>query len=134
MKLTFSGPAAGVGAKQSWTGKSSGNGSVEITKADPQEGISYDFELSGFRSTGGIMFFPGPDGTIVAWHAEGDLSFNPINRFCGVWMDRMMGPDLETGLRNLKAKVEKAADKSILLQLQDSAPPSTPPTEPAESR
>jgi len=134
MKLTFTGPEEGVGAKQSWTGKSSGTGSVEITKADPQEGISYDFMLEGFRSTGGIKFFPGPDGTIVAWHAEGDLGLNPINRFCGLLMDRMMGPDLETGLQNLSVKVKKEANKGVLPQLQESARPATPPAEPPESR
>src|SRR5262245_50120908 len=93
MKVSFSGPEEGVGAKQSWSGKSSGSGNIEITKADPQVGIDYDFALEGYRSTGGLMFFPGPDGTIVAWHAEGDLGFNPINRYCGLFMDKMMGPD-----------------------------------------
>jgi hypothetical protein len=134
MKVTFSGPEQGVGSNQSWTGKSSGTGTLEITKADPQEGISYDFLLDGFRSTGGINFFPGPDGTLVAWHAEGDLGFNPINRFCGLLMESMMGPDLEKGLRNLKAKIEKASSNAALSQLQDSAPLSTPPAETTESR
>jgi len=133
MKITFSGPEEGVGARQSWTGKSSGSGSVEITKADPQEGISYDFELEGFHSTGGINFFPGPDGTLIAWHAEGDLGFNPVHRFYGLMMDRMMGPDLETGLRNLKTRVEKAADRGVLPQLQEAAHASAPSAEAAQS-
>src|SRR6185369_2354641 len=58
MKVSFSGPEEGVGAKQSWAGKSSGSGNIEITKADPQGGIDYDFALEGYRSTGGVMFFP----------------------------------------------------------------------------
>src|SRR5437762_7264118 len=43
MKIEFSGPEEGVGAKQSWEGKSSGRGSIEITTVDPQEGIRYAF-------------------------------------------------------------------------------------------
>jgi len=134
MKVTFSGPDEGVGARQSWSGKSSGSGSIAITKAEPLEGISYDFLREGFRSTGGINFFPGPDGTLVAWHAEGDLGFNPINRFCGLVMDRMMGPDLETSLRNLKFNVEKAANTAVLPQLPESQTPGPSPPQSAEPR
>lgn len=31
---------------------------------------------------------------------------NPISRYFGLMMDRFMAPDFETGLNNLKKKVE----------------------------
>ena len=122
MKVTFSGPEEGVGARQSWEGNSSGKGSVEITKASPEEGIAYDFAFDGSPSTGGISFFPSFDGaTLVTWHAEGDLGMNPIARYFGLLMDRFMGPDFEVGLTNLKKKVEAAQRRSNLPQLEQAA-------------
>jgi uncharacterized protein YndB with AHSA1/START domain len=109
MRIQFSGPEEGVGAKQSWEGKSSGRGSIEIVKASPEEGIAYKFSFDGNRSTGGIGFFSGVDaGTLVTWYADGDLGMNPIARYFGTQMDRFMGPDFEKGLINLKKKVEAA--------------------------
>ncbi len=109
MKIEFSGAEEGVGARQTWEGKSSGRGSIEIVKASPEEGIAYAFSFDGNPSTGGIGFFPGvDDGTLVTWYADGDLGMNPIARYFGLQMDRFMGPDFEQGLRNLKKKVEAA--------------------------
>jgi uncharacterized protein YndB with AHSA1/START domain len=108
MKIEFSGPEEGVGARQSWEGKSSGRGSIEITSADPQEGIRYAFSFDDNPSTGGIAFFPGPDSALVSWYADGDLGMNPVARYFGLQMDRFMGPDFEQGLMNLKKKVETA--------------------------
>src|SRR5262245_8313243 len=118
MKVAFSGPEEGVGARQSWEGKASGKGSAEITKASPEEGIAYDFAFDGSPSTGGISFFPSFDGaTLVTWHAEGDLGINPIARYFGLLMDRFMGPDFEVGLTNLKKKVEAANRMRSIEQL-----------------
>jgi uncharacterized protein YndB with AHSA1/START domain len=109
MTIQFSGAEEGVGAKQSWDGKSSGRGSIEITKANPEEGIAYAFSFDGNPSTGGIGFFSGLDGgTLVTWHADGDMGMNPIARYFGTQMDRFMGPDFEKSLLNLKKKVEAA--------------------------
>jgi len=108
MKIEFSGPEEGIGAKQSWEGESSGRGSIEITKANPEEGIAYAFSYDGNRSTGGIGLFPGPDCALVTWYADGDLGMNPIARYFGRLMDSYMGPDFERGLINLKKKVEAA--------------------------
>lgn len=101
------GPATGVGAVQSWTAKS-GNGSIKLTASDPKVGVSYElnFNEGRFVSTGRIQLFPVDGGTRVLWTNEGDFGGNPIGRYLGLLMDRMMGADCEIGLRNLKAKVE----------------------------
>jgi len=101
MKVEFSGPEEGVGAKQSWEGKSSGRGSMKSLSADPQEGIRYAFSFDGNPSTGGIGFFPGPDSTLVAWYADGDLGMNPLPATLAC-NGRFMGPDFRAGLINLR--------------------------------
>jgi hypothetical protein len=111
MKITYSGPESGVGAIDEFEGESvGGHGRFEITKSHPQEGIEYklDFDHGSMVSTGGIKYAPEGQGTKVTWTNEGELGINPISRWCNAFglMDRMMGPDFETGFANLKKKVE----------------------------
>jgi hypothetical protein len=111
LEMTYAGPAEGVGAKSHWASNSAGDGDMEITASDPAKGIAYDLAFDGgaMKSTGGIDYVPTSGGTIVTWHAEGDLGFNPVSRYFGLLMDGMMGPDLATGLANLKQRVESEA-------------------------
>ncbi len=50
---------------------------------------------------------PDGSGTRVTWTNEGDMGANPVNRYFGLMMDRMVGPDFEAGLKNLKALAER---------------------------
>jgi len=108
MRISFSGPEAGVGATYSWQGKSTGHGTLKITRSDPEKGIGYDldFENGKYLSRGAILLEPAGDAVKVTWSNEGDLGWNPVSRYFGLLMDRMMGPDFEEGLRNLKREVE----------------------------
>lgn len=108
MKISFAGPEAGVGAIYSWEGKSTGQGTLKITRSEPNKGIGYDlnFENGKYVSTGDIALEPAGDSVKVTWSNEGNLGWNPISRFFGLFMDKMMGPDFEEGLRNLQKKVE----------------------------
>jgi len=109
MKIEFSGPEEGAGAKQAWSGKSSGSGQIEFVTSSPTEGITYKFEFENAPSTGGIKFEPADkNSTRVTWYADGDAGFNPIARYFGLLMDRFIGPDFEKGLDNLKKKSEAA--------------------------
>lgn len=114
MQVSFSGPEAGVGAVYSWTGKSSGNGTLKVTAAEPGRSVSYslDFENGKHVSTGALTIEPQGDGVLVRWHNAGELGANPVNRIFGLMMDRMMGPDFEEGLRKLKRRVESKAGTS----------------------
>ena len=42
----------------------------------------------------------------VTWFNQGDLGWNPVSRYFGLLMDKMMGPDFEEGLENLRRKAE----------------------------
>jgi len=108
MQVKFVGPESGVGAGYSWEGKSTGQGSIKFTRAEPGKGISYDldFEHGKYQSTGAITFEPSGESIKVTWSNEGDLGANPVNRYFGLMMDRMLGPDFEEGLNNLKRTVE----------------------------
>jgi Polyketide cyclase / dehydrase and lipid transport len=108
MRVSFTGPEAGMGASYSWEGKSSGRGTLKITRSEPDESIGYDldFEKGKHVSKGAITLEPSGESVAVTWSNEGDLGWNPVSRFFGLFMDKMMGPDLEEGLRNLQKKVE----------------------------
>jgi hypothetical protein len=108
MKLNFTGPEAGVGAVYSWTGKTSGSGTLKLTRSEPSKLIAYDldFEHGKYLSKGEISFVAEGEMVAVKWSNAGDLGANPVNRWFGLLMDRMMGPDLQTGLENLKRQAE----------------------------
>ena len=108
MKMSFAGPEAGVGASYSWEGKSSGRGTLKLTQSNPDKGIAYelDFENGKYVSRGAIDLEPTGESVNVTWSNEGDLGWKPVSRFFGLFMDAMMGPDFEEGLRNLQRKVE----------------------------
>src|SRR5947207_8413197 len=60
MQVKFAGPESGVGAGYSWEGKSTGQGSIKFTRAEPGKGISYDldFEQRKYKSFGSIRLHP----------------------------------------------------------------------------
>jgi hypothetical protein len=57
-------------------------------------------------SQGGIEFEKSGDGLRIVWFNEGDLGWNPVSRYFGLLMDRMMGPDFEEGLTKLQKRAE----------------------------
>jgi len=108
MKVSFAGPETGVGATYRWDGKSTGQGTLKLTRSDVNKSIGYDldFENGKYVSTGAIVLEPAGDSVRIIWSNEGQLGWNPVSRVFGLFMDKMMGPDFEEGLRNLQQKVE----------------------------
>jgi uncharacterized protein YndB with AHSA1/START domain len=108
MKMAFSGAPAGQGAKWEWEGKD-GKGSMEFTAAQPDKSITYrlGFVEMNMFSTGNLTLTPEAGGTRVSWTNEGDMGRNPMMRWFAPFMDSMMGPDFDAGLKNLKALAEK---------------------------
>ena len=105
----FEGPAQGVGATLVAVGKSSGDGTVKITRAVPTEGVAYtlDFNHGTQLFDGVISFANSPDGLRVTWTLTTDLGTNPLKRWAGLAMGTLMGGDMENGLAKLKAQVEE---------------------------
>ena len=108
MQMEYGGPAAGVGARWSWRSDGEGNGTMEFIEAVPGERLAYrlSFPDVGMRSTGQLRIEPEGSGVRVSWSNEGDMGANPVNRWFGLFMDRLVGPDFEAGLNNLKRLAE----------------------------
>ncbi|GAB3252180.1 SRPBCC family protein [Nocardioides dilutus] len=113
MTRTFSGADAGVGARYAWAGnRKAGEGSMEIKGSTPER---IDIELAflkPFKATNhvDITFTPtgtGADGgTDVAWRMTGAHAGLAKLVFRFMSMDKMVGPDFEKGLAQLKALAE----------------------------
>jgi uncharacterized protein YndB with AHSA1/START domain len=108
MKIDYTGPASGAGAKWAWQSKSEGNGSMEFISADVSRGIGYKLVLAdvGMTSTGVLSMAPAGSGTKLTWTNEGEFGGNPFMRYFGLVMDRMVGKDYEACLAKLKKLVE----------------------------
>jgi hypothetical protein len=108
MAMTFFGPESGAGAGWSWISKTEGQGRMTFLTADPVKGFTYElyFPDFGSTSTGDIRFEPEGDGTRVTWTNAGSVGRNPLMHYMAIAMDRMVGPDFEAGLANLKAIAE----------------------------
>jgi uncharacterized protein YndB with AHSA1/START domain len=109
MEVHFSGPPFGQGAKWSWKSKSEGAGNMEFPRVEPNHRIEYalSFPEFGMKSAGQFTFEPDGPATKVTWTNGGDVGTNPLKHYFAALMDRMVGPDFEKGLENLKALAEK---------------------------
>ena len=109
MTLRFDGPDTGVGATMVAAGKSSGDGTVKLTQADPAGGIAYtlDFNHGVQVFSGAIRYTNCSGGLRVTWTLEANLGANPLKRWAGLAMGSLMGGDMEQGLANLKRRVEE---------------------------
>lgn len=108
MQVEYAGPPSGVGAKWTWRSESEGNGTMEFTDAVPGERLTYrlSFPDFGMQSSGQMKIEPQASGVRVSWSNEGDMGASPVNRWFGLFMDRLVGPDFEAGLANLKRLAE----------------------------
>ena len=108
MKITYKGPPFGMGAKWEWVSKTEGSGAMEFTRVQPERAVEYSLSFPAYnmRSTGAITLEPSGSSTKVTWNNAGDVGGNPIKHYLTLMMDRIVGPDFEAGLANLKALAE----------------------------
>ena len=109
MTLKFEGPESGAGSVMVAAGKSSGDGTVKITGADPMNGVAYtlDFNHGAQLFVGAIRYTNTPDGLCVTWTLDADVGGNPLKRWAGLAMGSLMGGDMEHGLAKLKVCLEE---------------------------
>lgn len=113
MKTTIDGPESGVGARYHWSGNDKvGEGEMRITEsaAPGRIAIKLDF-LKPFASTSTttFTFTPAEGGTHVTWAMDGKADFMTKAMSLMAPMDKMIGPDFEKGLAQLKTVAEAAA-------------------------
>lgn len=111
MKRSYSGEPSGKGAKYEWQGnKQVGHGRMEIVESTPPTKVlmKLDF-VTPFPANNMAEFTlePRGDSTVVTWAIYGPSPF--MSKFMGIFMsfDTMIGKEFETGLANLKVRMEK---------------------------
>lgn len=104
---TYSEQSFGVGAKVSWTSKKSGDGTQTLTESTPYTTIKSDIDFGKMGiSHCTWTLAPEGNGTKVTWTMSGDQGRKIIARYFNLFMDKMVGPDFEKGLQNLKGLLE----------------------------
>ena len=110
MKSEFRGTDGTVGSVSHWSSEDGGVGEGEQEIVGIKEGERIDYELRFIRpmeSTAGAYMTTEDAGgnTLVKWGFHGNSPY-PMN-FMNLFMEGMIGNDLETGLTNLKNIMEK---------------------------
>ena len=123
MKVEYINAGVGENAGYSWSSENPqlGSGQLMITAAVPYNSIAttMDFMEEG-TATGYFVFSEEGNSTTVSWGFDTDLGFNPIDRWFGLMFDRMLGPDFEEGLENLKVVSETIfAEKQPVCEIRD---------------
>ena len=123
VKMSFTGPDTGPGAAMHWVGNSKvGTGDQMITESIPDKRVNTDLTF-GDMATSKASWLLTSEGssTTVVWTLDSTLGNNPAFRYMGLFMDKMVGPDYERGLAQLKSLAEKAP-------AADAAQPTSAPT------
>ncbi|MES2050172.1 MAG: SRPBCC family protein [Pseudomonadota bacterium] len=109
MQMTYSGPATGAGAGWDWQSKTQGNGGMKFTSAVVNQKIDYElhFEGMGQPSTGAMLFEAQSGATKITWSMHGTSEGNLMMKLFAPFMDKMVGPDFQAGLDNLKKLAEQ---------------------------
>ena len=127
-QYTFSGPASGVGATMAWRSdnRDVGNGQHKIMVSTPDQHVqtALDFGDMGTALATFDLVATGTD-TRLTWGFDQDVGYNMMGRYFGLMMDKMIGPDFEQGLANLKTVAESTPPAAMAV------PPATPSSQPA---
>ena len=109
--LRYEGPAEGKGAKYSWDSPSQGKGSLTIVESVPNKKVRTDLEFVDHgKGVAEHQLEKEGSGTKIIWMMEMQLGKNPVAKYFGLLMDKMIGPDFEKGLQNLARVAESASD------------------------
>ena len=104
----FEGEPGKPGMKMQWKGKVIGEGSLTLVDATPHSeiiGHLQFFKPFVSQSRDRWVFEEKDGGTLVKWQNIGELGF-PVQRYMGLFMDKMMSSDFERGLSSLKDVLE----------------------------
>jgi len=97
-----------IGSGYSWKSEIIGEGRITIKEFVPNQSIKSEIEFIAPRSsTSDVIwnFEESENGTKITWAFEGTLSY-PVEKWMGLFMDKMMSGPFEKGLSNFKSLVE----------------------------
>jgi uncharacterized protein YndB with AHSA1/START domain len=107
----YEGAATGVGSAYLWRGKQTGSGRMEIVDALPSQRVTMRLDFyTPFKAQNQAEFTIAPQAgglSTIRWAMTGPSPF--VSKLMSVFisMDKMVGPDFEAGLANLKSILEK---------------------------
>lgn len=111
MNRTYGSATSGKGATYAWDGNGNvGAGNMLITDAPAPSKVALDLNMTRPMTAHNKVEFtlvPAGDTTTVTWAMRGETPYfaKVIHVFLN--MDKMVGGDFESGLKNLKAAAEK---------------------------
>jgi hypothetical protein len=116
IKITYTGPDSGKGARYEWTGNSKvGQGSIEIIDVATPSRVALRLDIvKPLEGHNTVVFTLAPkgagtdEGTDVTWAMTGERPFIGKVMDAVFNMDRMVGGQFEKGLAKLKSIAEKA--------------------------
>jgi hypothetical protein len=111
MVSTYEGPVSGIGAITRWDSpnKQNGYGSMEIKDADPYKVLKIELRIMDHEpSLSPWSFEETPEGTKVTWGLD-QQNMKLLERYIGLFMQKMMDPYFTQGLDSLKAVSERLA-------------------------
>lgn len=121
IKLTYGEIKEGKGASYSWTSDHSnvGNGSTLIEAAKPFEYIKTEMDfMENGKASAEYFLTKNPEGTEVRWTMDSDMGWNPIGRYVGLFMDKLIGPDYEKGLHYLDSVAQISHPREFDMKLE----------------
>lgn len=126
MKVTFSGPPEGKGAKIEWASEqpSVGTGSMEIVETNPPHSMNLAANYNGLEGTSTYELTPAGAGSKVTWSFGYDTGSSPLKRWKALMLDRFIGAEYVVGLDKLRQWVE--ADRKPIPQPVTVAPQTAP--------
>lgn len=128
MVLTFEGPESGIGAKYSWDSESQGKGSMKIVQVAENRMVRTGLSFDGQGDSEATFTLEKIDDnkTNVVWYLTSDMGAGPIGKIFGVFLDGMVGPDFESGLKRLKGVAEASPMEGEELESKEAAPTLSP--------
>lgn len=108
MKVTYSGPPEGKGAKVEWVSEkpSIGTGSMQIVETEQSRSVDLAADFNGLKGMSSYQLTPAGAGSKLTWSFSYETGSSPIKRWRGLMLDRFIGTEYLKGLEKLKAKVE----------------------------
>jgi hypothetical protein len=110
---TYSGAESGTGAVYAWSGnRKAGQGRMAITGTTEYSSVQIDLVFEKpFKARNATLFTIHPEGSgcRVTWSMTGKKTV--MTRAMGIFksMDKMVGPDFEKGLLQLKTTIERSS-------------------------
>jgi len=111
MKISYEGPEAGVGAIIKWEDEQE-NGKLIFKEVVPNGLISGELSFeNNLKSTMNWYFENSNEGTLLVWNIIAkDLTY-PFQRWLSLFASKMIRPDLQKGLSNIKDLYENQKAK-----------------------